>query len=85
MRAVPPRPATEIAELRENADLTRRDWWLLAPILAGIVVLPLAIVTVVSVSLWFAARGLDLSVASPAPTTFASRWPDAAPSATLIR
>jgi hypothetical protein len=83
MRAA--RPEAEIAEFQEKADVARRDWWLLAPILVGIVVLPFAVVTAVSATLWFAARGLDLSVTSPSPTTFASRWPDPAPSGTLIR
>jgi hypothetical protein len=84
MSAVPARPEPE-NEFRPDAHPPQRDWWLLAPVLVGIVVLPFAVVTVVSATLWFAARGLDLSVTSPSPTTFASRWPDPAPSATLIR
>ena len=61
---------------REIDGLSRRDAWLFAPLIAVLVALPLALVTVGSASLWFAAHRLDLSLTQPAPTTFAARWPD---------
>jgi hypothetical protein len=85
MDATQARLKAEIAEFVENQDLKRRDLWLFAPLLAVLVALPLAIVAVLSVGLWFAARTVDLSMTSPAPTTFAARWPDRALPETLIR
>jgi hypothetical protein len=84
MDATQARLKAEIAEFSENQDLKRRDLWLFAPLLAVVVALPLAIVTLLSVGLWFAARTVDLSVTSP-PTTFAARWPDQALPETVIR
>ena len=37
-------------------DLGKRDLWMFAPLLAIVVAMPLAIVTVVSASLWFSAH-----------------------------
>jgi len=85
MDATQARLKAEIAEFSENQDLKRRDLWLFAPLLAVVVALPLAIVTILGVGLWFAARTVDLSVTSPTPTTFAARWPDQALPETVIR
>jgi hypothetical protein len=85
MDATQARLKAEIAEFAEDQELKRRDLWLFAPLLAVLVALPLAIVTVLSVGLWFAAHGVDLSVAQPAPTTFAARWPDHALPETVVR
>ena len=85
MDATQARLKAEIAEFSENQDLKRRDLWLFAPLLAVVVALPLAIVALLSVGLWFAARTVDLSVTSSAPTTFAARWPDQALPETVIR
>jgi|GEM_PF-2619708 len=64
---------TEAADLGD--DLDRRDIWLFGPLIAVVVALPLAIVTVLSVSLWFVAHRADLNLAAqPAPTNFASRF-----------
>ena len=70
----------------EEQDLSHRDVWLFAPLLVVLVALPLAMVTVVSAGLWFAAHRLDLSLTQPAPSSFAARWPDQAlPDKTVIR
>lgn len=84
MDATQTRLKAEIAEFSENQDLKRRDLWLFAPLLAVLIALPLAIVTVVSVGLWFAAHSVDLSLTSP-PTTFAARWPDNALPEKVVR
>jgi len=85
MDATQARLKAEIAQFAENQDLKRGDLWLFAPLLVVLVALPLAIVTLVSASLWFAAQRLDLSMTSPAPTTFAARWPDQTFPDTVIR
>ena len=85
MDATQARLKAEIASFAEDQELKRRDLWLFAPLIAVLVALPLAIVTVLSVGLWFAARAVDLSVTSPPPTTFAARWPDRALPETVIR
>jgi hypothetical protein len=71
MRASP-RLKTELADLGD--DLDRRDLWLFGPLIAIVVAMPLAIVAITSVSLWFLANHSDLSTARSGPTTFASRW-----------
>jgi hypothetical protein len=66
------------ANIAETDALTRGDAWLFAPLLVVLVALPLAMVSVVSVSLWYAAHRLDLSLTQPVPSSFATRWPDQA-------
>jgi hypothetical protein len=69
MRETPAGLKTELVALGED-DLGKRDLWMFAPLLAIVVALPLAIVTVLSASLWFAAHSADrYDVAS-----FASRF-----------
>jgi hypothetical protein len=77
-------PTRNETETRRTEDLSGRDTWLFAPLLLVLIALPLAMVTVMSAGLWFAAHRLDLSLTQPAPTTFAARWPDKAlPTVTL--
>ena len=76
---------SDVAEVAQHDDLTRQDWWMFVPLVAALVALPLALVTALSVGLWIAAHGLDMSVASSAQTTFAARWPDKALPETVIR
>jgi hypothetical protein len=74
------------ADIAETDALTRGDAWLFAPLLVVLVALPLAMVSVVSVSLWYAAQRLDLSLTQPAPSSFATRWPDQTlPEKTIVR
>jgi hypothetical protein len=64
---------------RNQAETDARgvgDVWMFAPMILVLVGLPLAMVTVLSASLWFAAHRLDLSLTQSTPSTFAARWPD---------
>ena len=72
-------------DARDTDALARRDAWLFAPLLVVLVALPLALVTVLSASLWFAAHRLDLGLTQPTPTTFAARWPDKSLPTVVIR
>ena len=49
---------SELAALGED-DLGRRDAWLFAPLVIVVAVLPIAIVAIVSASLYFAAHSAD--------------------------
>ena len=70
MRATPEHLRTELEALGED-DLTKRDLWMFAPLVAIVVAMPLAIVAVVTASVWFSAQSAGrYSDAS----TFASRW-----------
>jgi len=82
---IPHRPRGDLAEPAQDHDPTRRDVWLFAPLLAIAVVLPLAIATVIGVTLWLALRPIPHEASQSAPITFASRWPDLSPSGTLVR
>ena len=57
-------------------DLPRADAWLFGPMLIAIVALPFAIVTMLSVSLWFLARNGNLAVTEPmtSPSAIARIW-----------
>ena len=68
MRDVPALLKTELQALGEE-DLGKGDLWMFAPLLAVAAALPLAIVAVLSASLWFATQSADRHGA-----TFASRW-----------
>jgi len=48
----------ELAALGEE-DLERRDAWMFAPLLAVVAVLPVAIVAIMSASLYFATHAAD--------------------------
>ena len=79
-------PIVNDADTPETDVLTRRDAWLFAPLLVVLVALPLAMVTIVSAGLWFAAHRLDLSLTQPTQSTFVARWPDRAlPEKTVVR
>jgi hypothetical protein len=58
-------------------DITRRDIWLFAPLIAAAVALPL-IAMVLFASSAIHLVNSDRSASASAPTTFASRWPDKA-------
>ena len=49
---------SELAALGED-DLGKRDAWMFAPLLMVVAVLPIAIVAIVSASLYFAANSAD--------------------------
>ena len=58
MSDTPARLKTEIAALGED-DLGKRDLWMFAPLVAVAGALPLAIVAMLSASLWFAMHSAD--------------------------
>ena len=60
---------SELAALGED-DLGKRDAWMFAPLLVVVAVLPLAIVAIVSASLYFATHSADRYGGS----SFASRF-----------
>ena len=60
---------SELAALGED-DLGTRDAWMFAPLLMVVAVLPIAIVAIVSASLYFAANSADRYGGS----SFASRF-----------
>ena len=73
MAATPQRRNTELADLGDGLD--RSDLWLFGPLIAIVVAMPIAIIALTSVGLWFAAQHTDLSVVQrPRADTFASRW-----------
>ena len=74
---VPQPQPVEREPLAIDEDITRRDAWLFAPLIAAAVALPL----VVTVLLAFSAVHLvsaERSASATSPTTFATRWPDKA-------
>jgi hypothetical protein len=73
MAANPQRRNTELADLGDGLD--RSDLWLFGPLIAIVVAMPIAIVALTSVGLWFAAHHTDLTVLQRPPAdTFATRW-----------
>jgi hypothetical protein len=60
---------SELAALGEE-DLEKRDAWMFAPLMVVVAVLPIAIVAIVSASLYSAARSADRY----AGASFASRF-----------
>jgi len=69
MRETPAALKIELEALGEE-DLGKRDLWMFAPLLAIAAALPLAIVAVLSASLWFATHSGDRY----GGTSFASRF-----------
>ena len=69
MRETAGRLKKELAALGEE-DLERRDAWMFAPLVAVVAVLPIAIVAIVSASLYFATHSADRYDG----TSFASRF-----------
>jgi hypothetical protein len=67
-----PKPAPAPLEIDE--DLTRRDAWMFAPLIAAAVTLPLIATALLGASAWhLATQGVS---APKPPITFASRWPE---------
>ena len=60
-----------------DEDITRRDAWLFAPLIAAAIALPLVATALVAFSAVHLINGERSASATP-PTTFASRWPDKA-------
>ncbi len=69
-----PHPAQERAPFEFEHDISRRESWMFAPLIAAIVTLPLLATVLVGVSAWHLA-GKEASLTSPA-TVIASRWPE---------
>lgn len=69
MGETPARLKQELAALGED-DLGKRDLWLFAPLLAVAAALPIAIVVVLSASLYFVSHSADRY----GGTSFASRF-----------
>jgi hypothetical protein len=66
-------PPVERAPLELDDDITRKDAWLFAPLIAAAVALPLVATVALALSVWHLASS-GPSVASAQPATFASRW-----------
>ena len=74
---IPQPQPIEREPLAIDEDITRRDAWLFAPLIAAAIAVPLLVTAV----LGFGALQLvsaEQSASSTTPTTFASRWPDKA-------
>jgi hypothetical protein len=69
----PPASAPPRAPIEIDRDLTRRDAWLFAPLLAAVVALPLIAAGMIGFSAWHLA---GLEIAANKSVTFASRWPE---------
>jgi hypothetical protein len=69
-----PQSPPERAPFEIEHDISRRESWMFAPLIAAIVTLPLLATVLVGVSAWHLASK-DASLTSPA-TVIASRWPE---------
>jgi hypothetical protein len=69
------REPAERAPLELDDDLTRRDTWLFAPLVAIAVALPLVLTALFAVSAYTVVSREEASVSAP-PATFAMRWPE---------
>ena len=58
-----------------DEDITARDAWLFAPLIAAAVALPIIVGTLLGVGAVHMVSA-ERSVSATTPTTFASRWPD---------
>ena len=73
----------EVSEPRTTApfeiddDLTRRDSWMFAPLIAIVIALPMLVTVMLAISTVQLTNRNEAS-ASPPPATFASRWPEQA-------
>jgi len=63
----------ERAPLELDDDITRKDAWMFAPLIAAAVTLPLIATVLLAVSAWHLINN-EPSIASTQPATFASRW-----------
>jgi hypothetical protein len=66
-----------VAPLELDDDLTRRDSWMFAPLIAIVVALPMVVTVLLAISV-VQLSNRDEASASPPPATFASRWPEQA-------
>lgn len=73
--------APDTAPLEIDDDLTRRDAWMFAPVIAAAVTLPAIAAVLFGLSAWHLIND-GPALSSTQPTTFASRWP--APEMPLI-
>ena len=64
----------EVAPFELDHDITRRDSWMFAPLIAAAVTLPI-IATVLLGASTYRLLTNETSATSSQPTTFASRWP----------
>jgi hypothetical protein len=67
-----PEPSA-VAPFELDHDITRRDSWMFAPLIAAAVTLPIIATVFLGASAYQLATGTSLY--SSQPTTFASRWP----------
>jgi len=70
-----PAPTPRRAPLEIDEDLTRRDAWMFAPLIAAAVTLPLVAAVLLGGSIVHLATQEEATASKP-PTTFASRWPE---------
>jgi len=64
----------EVEPFELDHDITRRDSWMFAPLIAAAVTLPIVATVLLGASAYRLATN-DASAYSSQPTTFASRWP----------
>jgi hypothetical protein len=64
----------EVAPFELDHDITRRDSWMFAPLIAAAVTLPIVATVLLGASAYRLMTN-EASVYSSQPTTFASRWP----------
>lgn len=64
----------DVAPFELDHDITRRDSWMFAPLIAAAVTLPIIATVFLGISAYQIANG-GASITSNQPTTFASRWP----------
>jgi hypothetical protein len=69
------RPPTERAPLELDDDLTRRDSWMFAPLVAIAAALPVVATVLFAFSAYTVVHR-DTASVSPPPATFAMRWPE---------
>jgi hypothetical protein len=65
----------EVAPFELDHDITRRDSWMFAPLIAAAVALPIVATVLLGASAWRLATSDEASLYSSQPTTFATRWP----------
>lgn len=64
----------ERAPLELDEDITQRDAWLFAPLIAAVVALPLIATVLLGVGTWHLIDA-GKSASATQPQTFANRWP----------
>jgi hypothetical protein len=74
---IPQPHPVEREPLAIDEDITRRDAWLFAPLIAAAIAVPLVATALIAFSAGQLING-ERSASATAPTTFASRWPDKA-------